>query len=291
MKSRKIPALIMSIGLSATAIFGSFGTVNAENSAQKLYTLSELNAMSKEDFLALEMEGYVSDDFSPTTDVPLSGKECLSAVEFYSGLTFSSEYISNVYDSKQIPTGIIGLYGTWDPKKSQDSSYGVIEKYTPNVTEKKLVELLGNDVCNILSPVSGDYTIDLAHDAVYPNRFSIIFSDYKCLTIFDDLISDSVKATEDTALSFAKMWYCVNQVVPLGVKINLPGDTSVYSEDKIIAGDVTYDRNIDIYDVIWIASDLSGIFELTDAQKTVGDVNDDGECDLYDAIDIAKGLM
>jgi len=71
---------------------------------------------------------------------------------------------------------------------------------------------------------------------------------------------------------------------------NLPRATALAPE-SVIAGDVNIDKKVDLYDVIWIASDLADIFDFTEGQQAIGDVNEDGECNLYDAVEIAKGLM
>ena len=63
------------------------------------------------------------------------------------------------------------------------------------------------------------------------------------------------------------------------------------TDEKVLNGDVNFDKMVDLYDVIWIASDLVDIFKLTEGQQKVGDVNKDGVCDLYDAIAIAETLM
>ncbi len=247
-KIKRLIGFITAAVMSVAAI--SVGAVNAENSAQKLYTLKELNNMSNDDFMKLD-----------------------GAEDIYNNIVNVVKEEQAFYDELENDEGEkpeVKLNGEFRKVISLPS-----DDYKANITENQITELLSDSdmEAKIQSPI---YCTD---EFLYDNYYVITFTDFV-----------NAEPTEENIISFAKCGYCVNQVIELPY-LSTYSTPEINSGDKVISGDVTCDRNIDIYDVIWIASDLSGIFEFTDAQKTVGDVNDDGECDLYDAIEIAKGLM
>ena len=150
-------------------------------------------------------------------------------------------------------------------------------EYISNITENEISELIGNTIEYSMSNIA---IID--HEPYYADIF--MFYIYES----EKLMAD--KSTKDINMMLAKMMYCVRQIIPVtNMEAVLPrGDD--YKE-PVITGDVNFDKSVNLYDVIWIASDLVGIFKLTEVQQEVGDINEDGMCNLYDAIEIAKTLM
>lgn len=146
------------------------------------------------------------------------------------------------------------------------------EDYTANITEKKIAEVLGDEtVFEITSP--------LEEAIVSDNLLTVHFREY-----------EDVSPTEENIIDFARCGYCVRQIIDLTCISNAIVYDSVPNYCTV-TGDVNIDTAVDIYDVIWIASDLSGIFRLTESQQKLGDVNEDGVCNLYDAIAIAETLI
>jgi len=150
------------------------------------------------------------------------------------------------------------------------------EKYIPNITEKKIKRAVGTDVeYNLVTP------IDFPNGLVY---------DYSCRFYFPSLNGEV--CSKEKLMLLEKMSYSIMQFFNTNFSLssNLPRATALAPE-SVIAGDVNIDKKVDLYDVIWIASDLADIFDFTEGQQAIGDVNEDGECNLYDAVEIAKGLM
>ena len=257
MKIKKIFCAAVSVVTSMFTI-ASF-SVNAGfgiNPNEITYSLDQLIEMSDEKFLSLE-----------NSLIPGGAQAVYNYVDKHSRGDYLKVMESNYYNK-------MGGYYLLDTYRDF--------YYRPNYTETLINELLSD------SPYEYRLTspLDIDRETVYYNHyFSIVFPE---LGLEGE--GELPDATDENVMLAAKILYCLQQACPnwgwsSGI-VDLGG-----VKNEIETGDVTFDQNVDLYDVIWIASDLSGIFELTDAQKTVGDVNDDGECDLYDAIEIAKGLM
>lgn len=58
-----------------------------------------------------------------------------------------------------------------------------------------------------------------------------------------------------------------------------------------ISGDITGDRQINLYDVIEIAKYILGMREFNSVESVIADYNVDGNVNIYDAIEIAKKLL
>ena len=236
MKFTKILSIVTSIAMSFCMI--STPSVNAEESEEKIYTLSELFEMSDEEFLELDDNGY------------------------YDSIKF--DYDKNV----DLVTCRAKKY-IWE---NEDGT----PNYIPNITEKEIDMLLGDTIEYwIFSPINID-----VDDLRYDSGFSISFS------VYDE---GSDELTDEDLIELAKCCYCVNQVTSVNYYHMMTDMTGPGS--AILSGDVNVDKTVDLYDAIWIASDLAGVFDFTDGQRLIGDVNEDGECNLYDAVEIAKTLM
>ena len=230
-------------GIMAAAMIGSVGTANipvsAEESEEKIYTLSELFEMSDEDFLELD------DNDKNFYDI------------------FQQDY----YD-----------YPDFFYPVAQKYNWNISPEYIPNVTEKKIEILLEGMVEYSIAS-----TIDI-DDSVIGDLY------WKCFGIkFPEYSGKEQDLTDEDLIELAKCCYCVDQIVDVETYNDLPIMNG--PSGTIQLGDVNLDNITDLYDAIWIASDLAGIFDFTDGQRLIGDVNEDGECNLYDAIEIAKGLM
>ena len=147
--------------------------------------------------------------------------------------------------------------------------------YVANVTENNLKAILGDSIeYSIQSPIN---TIEST--LIYDRIFSIRFPEL-----------NEMEFTEENLLYYTKILTCTRQVV----KGTAVGQAPLASDDMNVTvekGNVNLDGVVNLYDVIWIANRLIGVYEFTEGQIMVGDVNDDGACDLYDAIEIAKTLM
>ena len=148
-------------------------------------------------------------------------------------------------------------------------------RYKANITEM-LIQELCSDTFNFYM----DIPIEISDEHLYANEFSVYLLSKEY----------SFEPTDENIMLMAKITYCLNQVMDffyLGTNLlDIPSDN-----ETIITGDVNLDRAVDLYDAIWIASDLADIFDFTEGQQAIGDVNEDGECNLYDAVEIAKTLM
>jgi len=237
MKFTKILSIVTSIAMSFCMI--STPSVNAEESEEKIYTLSELFEMSDEEFLALD-----------------------NAQSYYESIKGDTGNVSGTL---------------WLCLTEED----VDVKYTANVTESEISRLLGDTVeYEINSPISLDFEDML----VYGNIFDVWFNEYT-----DNLRDEDMNDKE--MFKFAKCYYCVEQVIDVAYYHSAQVLLPAQGDKQILTGDVNVDKKVDIYDAIWIASDLANVFDFTDGQRLIGDINEDGECNLYDAVEIAKSLM
>lgn len=257
MNKNKIFSVFTSFMMCFCVILSGFPVSAASTeSNDKKYTLEELFAMSKEEFFALE-----SNDLK-------NGEFLYDMLEEYTLELLEYNQKVNKEDRMYLSASFIL------PISSKDEN----AIYTANITEMEIEKLVGNAAkCEIESPIFNDDVV------YYPNLFAVTFPEYESLeetTIFP----------EEKALEIVKCWFCVNQVIDMGYNSPLLNYSSG-TDEKVLNGDVNFDKMVDLYDVIWIASDLVDIFKLTEGQQKVGDVNKDGVCDLYDAIAIAETLM
>lgn len=236
--------------------------VSTESNNEK-YTLEELFAMSKEEFFDLKITDYFTGEYYYNTF-------CDYTLEIF-------DYYKEQYNESK-------MYLSANFVKSlKDEDENVI--YTANITEMEIEELIGDTAeCIITSPITIDTDSTTDNVRWGSRKIHVNFPEY------ESLFEDTTIVPEDKALEIAKCWYCISQIIPMQY------NSVLYcgSEDdgfNVKDGDVNVDNTIDLYDVIWIASDLAGVFDFTEGQKVIGDVNADEECNLYDAVDIAKTLM
>ena len=254
-KLKKIMAGLLSavIAFSAMTAF----SVNAE-STEKMYTLNELMQMSDEEFLALEhsnIEGGAQGVYN-YIDKHSRGEYLI---------TIESEYYNK-----------IGGYFRLDTLRSED--------YKANITEKEITALLAD------SPMDYSQTSPIninSYEVYYWWYYNIRIPELGDATYG---IDNLLEATDENVMKAAKTLYCLKQVC---TEFNWTPDVPVVAgvSEQPETGDVNLDRAVDLYDAIWIASDLVDIFDFTEGQQAIGDVNEDGECNLYDAVEIAKTLM
>jgi hypothetical protein len=69
------------------------------------------------------------------------------------------------------------------------------------------------------------------------------------------------------------------------------GKTGITYEVAFVAGDMTLDSTVNLYDAIEIAKYMMDMTEPTDEELIAGDANIDGDVNIYDAIKIAKDIM
>lgn len=151
------------------------------------------------------------------------------------------------------------------------------ETYVPNFTEKKLEKLLGDSIeYSYTTPIY----FDLEQDFLWTKHtFSLEIP-----------ALNGAEINQENLILYSKIRRCASQVLHGKDWLSLyaPLGTADDERKKVSLGDINIDGTMDIYDAIWIASDLINIIDLTDSQKKAGDVNGDNACDLYDAIEIAK---
>lgn len=253
-KTRKFLAVLLS-AVTAFSAMTAF-SVSAE-STEKMYTLNELMQMSDEEFLTLEhsnIEGGAQGVYN-YIDKHSRGEYLI---------TIESEYYNK-----------IGGYFRLDTLRSED--------YKANITENEIKTLL------VDSPMEYSQTspININSEAYYWWYYRITIPELGDATYG---IDNLLEATDENVMKAAKTLYCLKQVC---TEFNWTPDVPVVAgvSEQPETGDVNLDRAVDLYDAIWIASDLVDIFDFTEGQQAIGDVNADEACDLYDAIEIAKTLM
>lgn len=100
--------------------------------------------------------------------------------------------------------------------------------------------------------------------------------------MFSVLRNDDLEQPEITAENEAVM--DENGIVTTAVTFTFPAS-------DIIPGDVNFDEDINLYDVIEITKYMMDPSYFGDDQIAAADYNADGKVNLYDAIDIAKMIM
>ena len=261
MKKTKFLSALTAIVMCFCAMLSSFSVSAADNNDKK-YTLEELFAMSKEEFFALKSNEYTT------------GEDLYNLFEDYA--LQHLEYYQNEYnkDCMYLSADFMRLLEDEDENKI----------YTANITEMEIQKLVGDAAkCEIGSPISLDSKFLMENGIFYGNILYVVFPEYESL-------EETTTLPEEKALKIAKCWFCVNQVIEMGYNSVLYDLSPSYNE-KVIDGDVNFDKKFDLYDVIWIAKSLINEFELTEAQVIVADTNGDGVADLHDAINLAKKLM
>ncbi len=267
MKKTKFLSVLTATAISACMMFGTLGTASACSNCNPptdevhgmgdmpdYYTLDQLFKMSDEEFLALE-----------------------NAQTYYNEVKADSEYFMQVSNSKTYG-GISGK--VWTNLYEDEGP-----KYTANQTEREIKELLGDSVkYEISSPISLDVNYLVDNFLYYGNILMVEFPEY-------NLYSQTNTITDKEIIEFSKCWYCVNQVIDVDYWHFLDVLSSEPGDEQVVTGDVNFDKNFNLYDVIWIAKSLINEFELTKAQVIVADTNGDGVADLHDAINLAKKLM
>ena len=64
-----------------------------------------------------------------------------------------------------------------------------------------------------------------------------------------------------------------------------------WSDCSITQGDVNYDGNLNILDIVRIVNYILGIAEFTDMQIALADMNQDGVIDILDLILLANAIL
>ena len=253
MNKSKVLSVFTAIVMCFCAMLSSFSVSAADNNDKK-YTLEELFAMSKEEFFAVE---YIADN----------------------GNTYTGKY---VYECAKSFTEIGYMVGGFYRTLGTENEYSTL--YTANITEMELEKLIGNTIeyemgSPIITPTK--YEKNPTKDSIYYiQQVEVAFSGFD----INGTISD------EKLLNFAKCWFCINQVMDF-YYYDPSLDYDINWDEKVLDGDVNFDKNFDLYDIIWIAKSLINEFELTEAQVIVADTNGDGVADLHDAINLAKKLM
>lgn len=188
------------------------------------------------------------------------------------------DIISNDVANKEYG-GISGSVYSWLEKEDLNI------KYTANVTENSITRLLGNNVeYSICSPISIDVDelMDIGEFA-YQNIFSVDFPTF-------EKRSDSNTITDKEIIQFAKCCFCINQIIPVEYYKTLEplyGD----SGEKIVIGDVNFDRTVSTLDAVHMAKLNAGYYKSTDAQRKVADLNNDGKINSSDICILIEDLL
>lgn len=176
------------------------------NSPDTRYTLEELFAMNKEEFLALK-----------------------GADSCYDMIKEDAEYCRPFFDSLDSRgiSGVICLF----------PDYADTKKYKANITEMELKELLGDTVkYEIGSPIC-DYN-GFVREGIFLNRLVIYFPDYEK--------SNRTEKIDDKYITeFAKCWYCALQAVDIDYE-PYGTDYGSFSEEIVpcdVNLDLTFDLN------------------------------------------------
>ena len=64
-----------------------------------------------------------------------------------------------------------------------------------------------------------------------------------------------------------------------------------WSDCSITQGDVNYDGNLNILDIVQIVNYILGISEFTDMQFALADMNHDGAINILDLVDLANAIL
>lgn len=268
MRKTKLLSTVTAIVMSICMMLGTFSTASACSNCNPpsdvvhgmgdlpiYFTLEELFEMSDEEFFALP-----------------------NAKEYYDEVKSDSERFVQVSEIKEYG-GISGMVWTWLYEEDENV------KYTANVTEMEIEELLGDTVkYEIDSPISLDVDYLMDNLLYYGNIFWVNFPDY-------NLYSQTDNITHKEIVEFTKCWYCVNQVIDINyyhygwVLSPAPGD------EQVITGDVNFDKNVNILDAIWIAKGLIKQYKLTAAQLKIADINNDDNVNVFDVILLMRKVM
>lgn len=268
MKKTKLLSIVTATAMSICMMLGTFSTASACSNCNPpsdevhgmgdlpdFYTLEQLFEMSDEEFFALE-----------------------NAKAYYDEVKADSEYFVQVSECKEYG-GISGTVWTWLYEEDENV------KYTANVTEMEIEELLGDTVkYEIDSPISLDTDYLMDNLLFYGNIFWVDFPDY-------DLYSQTSNITHKEIIEFTKCWYCVNQVIDINY-YHFGTDLSPAPDDEqVLSGDVNFDKSVNLYDGIWLAKGLIKKYKLTDAQLYIADVNSDGSVNVFDLIILSRRLI
>ncbi len=271
MKKTKFLSALTATAISACMMFGTLGTASACSNCNPptdevhgmgdmpdYYTLDQLFKMNDEEFLALECDGISAKGLYDVIEMNKNKVTTLSNTTEYGGISGSLM------------------------RRLNDEDYGSV--YTANITEADLENLIGNTVdYSIVSPISIT-SPGLEFTPYYADIIWVEFPDYY-------LSAEEDNITDEQVVEFAKCWFCVSQIISDFELYGYDNDMSIPDNGEVLDGDVNFDKNFNLYDVIWIAKSLINEFELTEAQVIVADTNGDGVADLHDAINLAKKLM
>ena len=64
-----------------------------------------------------------------------------------------------------------------------------------------------------------------------------------------------------------------------------------WSDCSITQGDVNYDGNLNILDIVRIVNYILGIVEFTDMQFYLADMNQNGEIEILDLVILANAIL
>lgn len=264
-KMKKLLSVVLS-GIMALSIFGGM-SVNAEDEA-KIYKLSELFSMSKEEFLSLgdqaerKYAAYKSIYNSAFDYIKYDGENEIPVHE-YRGLACNTQTFSiNCRD--------------------------VGEKYKPYITEKAISELLDTEFYNGLnikinsSPITNGEEPEIDYNGFYWSMYIGIGknADY-CKKDPDGGVSDM--SDDEWILKFAKTSYCISQIIP----VYYAADTFPAANLDLF-GDANEDGELTIRDAAFIAIKLAG--NKAKEIPEIADINNDGQVTIRDAAYIARLL-
>jgi hypothetical protein len=64
-----------------------------------------------------------------------------------------------------------------------------------------------------------------------------------------------------------------------------------WSDCSITQGDVNYDGNLNILDIVQVVNYILGTLEFTDMQFYLADMNQNGEIDILDLVILANAIL
>lgn len=278
MKLNKVISGLISAVLSVSMI-GVF-SAGAEETEEKLYTFQEILDMSDEEFFATFPDAESDYEANKKHFYETVKNHLIRVAENeYGWLKDDTTETLEEYIENYLSTS--GRYKvtfccTCDVTGEQYENSEI--KYIPNITEKKLKDILGDHLIHIQSPI-----------ALIESDVHLFFEDQ--LTVETDIGDDKRDINDENLLYLTKFRSCVKQVMPYVRYAYIAPYSSSPAQKEVFTGDVNLDETVDLYDVIWIAKHLIHVFDLSEGQQKVGDINADGVCDLYDAIEIARTLI
>jgi hypothetical protein len=64
-----------------------------------------------------------------------------------------------------------------------------------------------------------------------------------------------------------------------------------WGDCSILPGDVNYDGDLNILDIVWVVNFILGMTEYTEMQFSLADLNQDGNLDVLDLVIIANIIL